>query len=200
MKTATKDRVSDQQVAEQAAEQSAEQAAEQGELSAEAFKAIFRHHPGGVAFITAHTGDRHVALTASSLTSLSAEPPMLMFSVSSLSSSFPIVAECDTVAIHMIDADTIELAKLGAASGADRFADPERWTELPTGERVFPEASVWIRARIEQRIELGTATVCVVRALESSLPSENPGETPRGDQLAYVDRTWHRLGSGSRID
>ena len=45
-------------------------------LSADEFKALFRGHPGGVAVITADAGDGPVALTATSVASVSAEPPL----------------------------------------------------------------------------------------------------------------------------
>jgi flavin reductase (DIM6/NTAB) family NADH-FMN oxidoreductase RutF len=43
-------------------------------LSPDEFKALFRGHPGGVAVITADAGDGPVALTATSVASVSADP------------------------------------------------------------------------------------------------------------------------------
>lgn len=168
--------------------------------TAETFKAIFRHHPGGAALITAHADGRHAAFTVSSLASVSAEPPVVMFSISSLTSSAPVLAASQTVVVHMIDAEQIELAKIGATSGIDRFAETHRWAQLPSGERVFHEAPVWFRASIEQRIDIDGTTICVARLLESNLPAEDPAGHPRGSKLVYVDRAWHRLGDHSRID
>lgn len=168
-------------------------------VKAEAFRTIFRHHPGGTALITAHANGRHAAMTVSSLSSVSTEPPMVMFSVSVQSSSAPILAESETVAVHMIDADRLELAKIGATSGIDRFAEEHRWVALPSGERVFPEAPIWFRARIERRIDVGGSTVCIARVLESNVP-EDPEAVARGAELVYVNRAWHRLlGARSRI-
>lgn len=168
-------------------------------VNAEAFRAIFRHHPGGAALITAYANDRHAAMTVSSLSSVSADPPMIMFSVSAQSSSAPILARSETVAVHMIDADRLDLARLGATSGIDRFAEEHRWIALPSGERVFPEALVWFRARIERRIEVGGSTVCIAQAVESNVP-EDPEALTHGAELVYVNRAWHRLlGAHSRI-
>ena len=58
-------------------------------VSADAFKAFFRGHPAGVAVITAIGDDGPVALTASSVSSVSVDPPLLIFSISSLSSATP---------------------------------------------------------------------------------------------------------------
>lgn len=168
--------------------------------TADTFKAIFRHHPGGAALITAHANGTHAAFTVSSLVSLSAEPPIVMFSVSSLTSSAPVIAEAETVVVHMVDAEQIELAQIGATRGIDRFGDVDRWVSLPGGERVFHESPAWFRARIEQRIEVDGSTICVARLLESNLPAEDPGSHSRGSTLVYVDRAWHRLGDHTRIE
>lgn len=167
--------------------------------TADTFKAIFRYHPGGAALITAHAQGQHAAFTVSSLASVSAEPPVVMFSVSSLTSSAPVLADSDTVVVHMIDAENIELAQIGATSGIDRFEQTHRWSTLPTGERVFHEASAWFRAAIEQRLDVDGTTICVARLLESNLPADNPASHPRGSTLVYVDRAWHQLGEHSRI-
>jgi hypothetical protein len=86
-------------------------------LSADEFKALFRGHPGGVAVITADAGDGPVALTATSVVSVSAEPPLLIFSISALSSSSDALS-AETVVVHLLDANDIEVAKLGAARGS----------------------------------------------------------------------------------
>ena len=56
-------------------------------LTPESFKTAFRNHPAGVAVITANSPDGPVALTATSVVSVSAEPPVLIFSLSALSLS-----------------------------------------------------------------------------------------------------------------
>jgi len=60
-------------------------AAAAGAAMTEAFLAAFRHHPSGVAIITAEAGEGPVALTVSSLISISATPPMVAFSLSASS-------------------------------------------------------------------------------------------------------------------
>ena len=47
------------------------------------FKSAFRAHPSGIAVLTADAGDGPVAMTISSLSSLSTDPPLVVFSASS---------------------------------------------------------------------------------------------------------------------
>jgi flavin reductase (DIM6/NTAB) family NADH-FMN oxidoreductase RutF len=169
-----------------------------GGATADEFKAVFRGHPGGVAVITADTGDGPVALTATSVASVSADPPLLIFSASTLSSATPTLTAADTVVVHLLDSADLEIAQLGATSGIDRFADTALWSRLPTGEPVFKNVRAWIRARVINRMEAGGSTVIAVHALETFIERDHaPGEP--GDGLVYVNRTWHRLGEHTQI-
>ncbi|KAA9150774.1 flavin reductase [Microbacterium lushaniae] len=167
-------------------------------LAADTFKAAFREHPAGVAVVTADPGEHPVAMTVSSLASVSTEPPLLVFSASVLSSSTPVLEDAETVVVHFLTDEQLWLAKLGADKGADRFADASAWQRLPTGEPLFPAAFAWIRGRVAHRLEAGNSILYVVHALEASVPGD---AAHAGDShpLVYHDRTWHRLGPWSAI-
>ncbi len=168
-------------------------------LSADEFKAVFRGHPGGVAVITADAGDGPVALTATSVSSVSADPPLLIFSISALSSASETLSRAETVVVHLLDADDLEVARLGATSGIDRFADTDRWSRLVTGEPVYHDVRAWVRCAVIGRMDAGASTVIAAHALQSQLSRDvDPGE--HGDALVYHNRTWHRLGEHSRIE
>lgn len=171
-------------------------------VTPEQFKAAFRNHPAGVAVITADAGDGPVALTATSVFSVSAEPPLLVFSVSELSSSTPTIKRADTVVVHLLGAGQLDIAKLGATSGIDRFADTSIWKRLPTGEAYFPAAHAWIRGRVVNKMEAGGSTVVAVQALEIHAPpaGDPAADASTAEPLVYHNRTWHRLGDHSKID
>lgn len=169
-------------------------------LAPDAFKAAFRNHPAGVAIVTADAGDGPVAMTVTSVFSVSAEPPLLVFSASALSSSTPTISAAETVIVHIPGADQLDLAKLAATSGVDRF--PEGlWMRLPTGEPVYPAAHAWIRGRIVNRLEAGTSTVFVVEALNASTPGADTDEADArlARPLVYHNRTWHVLDDASKL-
>jgi flavin reductase (DIM6/NTAB) family NADH-FMN oxidoreductase RutF len=170
-------------------------------VSPEEFKAAFRNHPAGVAIITADAGDGPVALTATSVFSVSVEPPLLVFSISELSSSTPTIRKADTVVVHLLGAGQLDIAKLGATSGIDRFADTSIWDRLPTGEPYFPAAHAWIRGRVVNKMEAGGSTVVAVQALETKAPpaGDHAADAAEAEPLVYHNRTWHRLGEHSKI-
>lgn len=170
-------------------------------LGAEQFKAAFRNHPAGVAVITADAGDGPVALTATSVFSVSADPPLLVFSLSATSSSTPTLTRADTVVVHLLSAGQLDIAILGATSGIDRFANTSIWSRLETGEPYFPAAPVWIRGRVVDRMEAGASTVLAVEALEARTPERGSeaADAENSRPLVYHNRTWHVLSDESKL-
>jgi flavin reductase (DIM6/NTAB) family NADH-FMN oxidoreductase RutF len=164
-------------------------------LSADEFKAAFRNHAAGVAVITADSGNGPIGLTATSVFSVSAEPPLLVFSISDLSSSAPTLREAENVVVHLLGADQLHIAKLCSTSGIDRFADESLWRRLPSGEPYFPSAASWIRGRVVNRMPAGGSTVFAVHAVEANLASGENLAAP----LVYHNRKWHSLGDYSAI-
>ncbi|WP_292830891.1 flavin reductase family protein [Microbacterium sp.] len=164
-------------------------------LSADEFKALFRGHPGGVAVITADAGDGPVALTATSVASVSTEPPLLIFSISAQSSASDVLLRAETVVVHLLDTQDLELAKLGATSEIDRFAQPDRWSRLVTGEPVYRDVRAWVRCAVIGRMDAGGSTVVAAHALQYELGRD----ADDSEALVYHNRTWHRLGEHSRI-
>lgn len=168
-------------------------------LSADEFKSVFRGHPGGVAVITADAGDGPVALTATSVSSVSADPPLLVFSISAQSSASSVLARAETVVVHLLDAHDIDVAKLGATSGVDRFADTAAWSRLTTGEPVYRNVRSWVRCAVVSRMDAGGSIVIAGHALQAHVERDVAPGTP-GDALVYHNRTWHRLDEHSVLD
>mgnify|MGYP000228090046 CR=1 FL=1 len=86
----------------------------------ESFRTAFRCHPAGVAVITADSAIKPVAITVSSLISVSAEPPVVAFSLSAKSTASQAMLEVETLVIHLLQFSHLNLATLGATPGADR--------------------------------------------------------------------------------
>ena len=165
-------------------------------VTADDFRYAFRSHPAGVAVVTADAGEGPVAMTVSSVASVAIDPPTLVFSASALSSSTPVLRRADTVVVHLLASDQVDLAKLGARSGAERFGDDVIWSRLPTGEPYYPEAS-WLRGRITQRIEVSGSTLIVVEAIEVKPRVDESIADPA--PLVYHNRRWHALNNKSML-
>ena len=158
----------------------------------EAFKDAFRSHPAGVAIITANGADGPVGLTASSVSSVSAEPPILSFSLASAHGTAGVIAGSGTVVVHLLGAENAGLAALFARQGADRFGTA-RTRILPGGEPLLEEAPVALHCRIDGRIPVGGSILIAATVLEVL-----PGSQAQ-DPLVYHNRTYHRLGRHSAL-
>lgn len=167
-------------------------------VTAADFKKVFRNYPAGVAVITADPGDGPVGLTATSVISVSVDPPLVAFSLTASSSATPALRRASTVVIHLLGAGQIDLARTFATSGIDRFADRSTWHRLPTGEPYLPRAATWLRGRIVNQMVAGGSVVMAVQALQTHafVPDGVDDEPP----LVYHNRTWHALGHHSKID
>ncbi|MBO9628663.1 MAG: flavin reductase [Shinella sp.] len=157
----------------------------------EAFLAAFRHHPSGVAIITAEGAEGPVALTVSSLISISASPPMVAFSLSASSSSAKVVERAASVVVHFVRRADMQLARLCATSGKDRFGPDVRWSRLDSGEPYYPQVELWFRAELRGRLE--TPGACLVTAELTSV-SAGAHATRQAEALVYSNRAWHALG------
>lgn len=155
------------------------------------FKAAFRDHPAGVAIITADSNSEPTGLTATSVISVSAEPALLAFSLSAGSSATPLIAQAETVVVHLLGSDQLKLAKTFATGGIDRFADPHSWSRLPTGEPLLSGVDSWLRGRIIDRVALESATVVIAHALQVQTHQD------RDAPLIYRNRTWYSLGEAA---
>lgn len=164
-------------------------------IAPDELRGLFRNHPSGVAVVTADSPNGPVAMTASSLFSVSVAPPLVVFSASAMSSSTPALLQAETLVIHLIDLDSHDIAVLGATSGIDRFADRGRWSTLPTGEPYFTEPKRRIRGRVVNKVDAGAATLFVVHALEAWNDEVDELAPP----LVYHNRAWHSLSDASRV-
>jgi len=123
--------------------------------SPDLLRSVFRRHAAGVAVITARGNAGPVGFTATSLTSVSAEPPMLSFGIGTGASSWPAVAETDHVGVHILGEHQQDLAATFARSGADRFGAATAWREGPEGVPVLDDVQAWLVCRIAARVPAG---------------------------------------------
>jgi flavin reductase (DIM6/NTAB) family NADH-FMN oxidoreductase RutF len=165
------------------------------EISGEDFAHAFRHYPGGVAIITAESSNGPVAITATSVVSVSAVPPLFAFSISHRASTAEGIRKAHSYVVHFLGSDQLEIAQLCATSGVDRFADTQLWARLPTGEPYFPSASAWVVGTRIDQLDAEAASLILVRATHSKV-APNADDAP---PLVYVNRGWHHLGEHSQL-
>ena len=149
------------------------------------FKQAFRRHAAGVVVITADAERGPVGFTATSLTSLSLDPPLLSFGIAHTSSSWPHLRTARTVVVNFLTSHQEEVARTFATSGIDRFAGGH-WHRLPGGDPVIT-GSNWLRAETHRLIEVGDHSLVVARVVDSHVADSSP-------PLLHHDGTYHTIG------
>lgn len=158
------------------------------------FKAAFGQHPAGIAIITVAGPEGPVGLTASSVSSISAQPPILGFSLQARRGSAAIVADAASFLVHFLDADNVDLARAFSISGAPRFGQDMPWEQSPTGEPRLLGVRRVLRAVPLARVKAGPALVFNAAVVE------NMGDEGSGEPLVYHQRQFHGLSRRSVID
>ncbi|WP_128378098.1 flavin reductase family protein [Streptomyces cavernae] len=132
------------------------------------FRSVFRQHAAGVAVITAQ-GSVPVGFTATSLSSVSAEPPMVSFGIGTGASSWPVISEAGHVGVHILGEHQQELAATFARSGADRFGAPTRWFQGPEGVPVLDGVLAWLVCRVVARVPAGDHRIVLAEVVRGEL-------------------------------
>jgi flavin reductase (DIM6/NTAB) family NADH-FMN oxidoreductase RutF len=98
------------------------------ELDPLALRRALGNMPTGVTVVTAQGPDgRRAALTANSFASVSLEPPLVSVCVAAESTSLGTLRRAGTFAVHVLDGEQEDLARLFAESG------PAKLSRLPVG-------------------------------------------------------------------
>lgn len=132
--------------------------------STAAFRDAFRRHPAGVAIITAVYEGKPFGFTATSVSSLSADPPRFSFNMARTSSSWPAVANTNYIGVHMLGLANRDLADRFARS-RDRFGG-DHWKPGPHGVPLLQNVAAHLIGRISMRLSFENNAV-VVAEVES---------------------------------
>jgi flavin reductase (DIM6/NTAB) family NADH-FMN oxidoreductase RutF len=133
---------------------------------------IFRRHAAAVTVITTSHRGSPVGLLATSLASVSADPPLISFNVARTSSSWPALEVAAHIGVHVLGAQQEGLADRFARKGADRFSAPTSWRPGPYDIPVIDEVAAWAVAAVEHRFEAGDHVILLARLLHADARDE----------------------------
>lgn len=158
------------------------------------FCEAFGAQAAGVAIITAEGSDGEPGgLTISSLSSVSAEPPIVSFSFKDRTGSAARILEAQSFLIHLIGADNVEVAKKFAVSKADKFGDTSTWERLPSGEPLLHGVDRVLRVKPLGTLDAGPAVVFTAEVVEFIRHDADAAPT------VYHARRFHGLGDHSAL-
>lgn len=135
-------------------------------VEASAFRNAMRQLAGGVSVITVGYSNNRSGLTVTSVSSLSAEPPMLVFCVSRTASSWSILKQNRAFAVNVLGPDHLDIAVRfsgrNGEKGHERYTGAA-WSELVTGTPILADAIAALDCTVEELIERHNSAIVLGR-------------------------------------
>lgn len=156
--------------------------------SPESFKAGMRRMASGVCLVTSAHGEERFGLVATSVCSLSLEPPTLIVCIGQDSPVYEAIALSGVLCVNVM--------RPGHAHLVEPFSTPERrserfltgeWTTLSTGAPVLADALTAFDCRVVESMTYSTHTIFLAVPDEVLLPD------PLGDPLVHFNRGFMQL-------
>jgi len=93
-----------------------------GRLDGGTFRRVLGHFPTGVALVTAMTPSGPTGIAVNSFTSVSLDPPLVLFCVANSSSTWPALRQAGVFSVNVLGEDDADICRRFAQRGIDRFA------------------------------------------------------------------------------
>ena len=135
------------------------------------YRTVLGHFATGVVLVTALDGDEPVGMACNSFTSLSLEPPLVLFCAAKSSSTWPRIQAAGKWAANFLDEDGEELCRLFAQKGADRFARIS-YTPGRTGSPILEDALAFVDCETIDEHDAGDHLIVVGRVIELGYQAE----------------------------
>ena len=119
----------------------------------------------GVTVITSVSDGQPVGMTCQSFSSVSLDPPLIMFSPAKTSRAWPLMRRAGFFCVNILASDQSELSNGMATKGEDKY-DGIGWTTAPTGAPVIEGVMGYIDCSVHQVVEAGDHYVVIGRVKE----------------------------------
>lgn len=160
-------------------------------ISVDQFKQGMRRLGGAVNIVTTcHEGVR-AGLTATAVTSLSAEPPRLLACVNRQGSTYDIISRGRNLAVNVLGVNhqnmAMQFAGMGGVPETERF-DGEGWASEQGRPPILENALVSFDCDVDSIMDVGShgIVIGIIRAV--NIPGDE-GYSP----LCYADGSWAKL-------
>ncbi|GGF86755.1 flavin reductase [Azorhizobium oxalatiphilum] len=157
--------------------------------SALAFRGAMRKLAGAVSLVTTGTGESRTGLTATSVSSLSVDPPTLIVCVNRSASARDTLLDARHFAINVLRPHHTPLADRFAGrtgeQGAERFSGTQ-WTQIETGAPVLADALAVFDCELEEVITRHSHLILLGRVVAARI-------TENADPLLYWSGAYRTL-------
>jgi 3-hydroxy-9,10-secoandrosta-1,3,5(10)-triene-9,17-dione monooxygenase reductase component len=135
---------------------------------------VLGHFASGVTVVTAVADSGPIGFTCQAFSSLSLEPPLVVFAPARTSRTWPRLREMGHFCVNVLAEDQTALSRTFARSGTDKF-DGVPWTASPHGDPVLRDVVAWIDCALWAEYDGGDHTIAVARVQDLGA---DPGRRP----------------------
>ena len=131
------------------------------------FRSVLGHFATGITVITAMDDGEPVGIAANSFTSVSLDPPLVLFCAAKTSRTWPRIQRAGHFCVNVLDEHQEHISKLFATKGADRFGQ----IDWHVGERgpILHDVHAYLDCTIETEHDAGDHVIVVGRVHELGL-------------------------------
>jgi 3-hydroxy-9,10-secoandrosta-1,3,5(10)-triene-9,17-dione monooxygenase reductase component len=134
--------------------------------AARQFRDVLGRFASGVTVVTAISGGAPVGLTCQSFSSVSLNPPLVLFVPAKTSRAWPAIQRSGKFCVNFLADDQAELSNQMASRGEDKFSGLD-WSPAPeTGSPMFAESLGYVDCQIHSVHEAGDHFVVIGRVLD----------------------------------
>jgi 3-hydroxy-9,10-secoandrosta-1,3,5(10)-triene-9,17-dione monooxygenase reductase component len=159
-------------------------------VDADSLKKSMRRWASGVTVITSTDGQERAGVTASSFTSVSVDPPLILFSLQSFTPTFKLIERTGIFAVSILTTKQANLSVQFAGfanlrEGVDKFYQVDLYTAV-TGAPIIADAASWMDCKLASIYEAGISRIVVGEVVA----------TGQGEDilpLVYLNRGYYNL-------
>ena len=138
---------------------------------ADEFRQVLGRFATGVTIITAMDDEEPVGVAANSFTSVSLDPPLVLFCVARTSSTWPRIDRARKFAVNILGEHQEELCRLFSKKGADRFGQTD-WHPGVGGSPVLHDVIAYLDCEFWAEYDGGDHIIVVGRVLDLGTPHD----------------------------
>lgn len=170
----------------------ADRAVEPEPFDAQQFRHVVGHLTSGVTVVTTTHDEVRYGMTASSVTSLSMDPPMMLACINRAVPTAAAISASQTFAVNVLGNRSEELARQFARPSDDKFQGVDLEAGV-TGSPLLAEALARIECHVVEEVAGGTHTIFLGRVVDASASAG-------GEPLAYFRGNFGRFEFASYDD
>jgi len=157
-----------------------------GEIDQRELRQALGKYTTGVTIVTAAVEGKKVGMTANSFSSLSLDPPLVLWSLRRSSTNFADFLAASHFAVNVLSESQIELSQHFAKSSADKFADIGHETGVG-GSPFFSDAAAVFECRTEACHDGGDHVIMIGRVMKFARSEQSPLAFAEGRYSALME-------------